>query len=78
MNKLAQKRKCRGVILSDWGLQRFQEAVERSAITKNGGYAYTLEQLSNLRGIYPGFGIIISINDRTSTDTIKFIYVSQS
>ncbi|NJM60332.1 MAG: NACHT domain-containing protein [Oscillatoriales cyanobacterium RU_3_3] len=46
-----QKRKCRGVILSEWGLQRFQEAVERSAIAKNGGYAYTLEQLSNLTGV---------------------------
>ncbi|NJR21632.1 MAG: hypothetical protein HC786_05355, partial [Richelia sp. CSU_2_1] len=46
-----QKRKCRGVILSERGLQRFQEAVERSAIAKNGGYAYTLEQLSNLTGV---------------------------
>ena len=51
MNKLAQKRKCRGVILSDWGLQRFQDAQEQLAIAANGGYAYTLEQLSNLTGL---------------------------
>ncbi|MGL5062627.1 MAG: NB-ARC domain-containing protein, partial [Microcoleus sp.] len=51
MTKLPKKHKSRGVILSEWGLQRFQEAVERSAIAKNGGYPYTLEQLSNLTGI---------------------------
>lgn len=50
MNKLAQKRKCRGVILSDSGLQRFQDTQAQLAIA-NGGYTYTLEQLSNLTGL---------------------------
>jgi WD40 repeat protein len=48
MNPSAQKRKRRGVILSPRGLQRFQEAQEQLAKTANGGYAYTLEQLSEL------------------------------
>ncbi|NJL41926.1 MAG: hypothetical protein HC899_38675, partial [Leptolyngbyaceae cyanobacterium SM1_4_3] len=47
MTKTAQ-RKRRGVILSSQGLQRLQEAQEQLAIAKNGGYAYTLEQLSDL------------------------------
>jgi WD40 repeat protein len=47
----AQKRKRRGVILSSWGLQRLQEAQEQSAIATNEGYAYTLEQLSDLTGL---------------------------
>jgi WD40 repeat protein/transcriptional regulator with XRE-family HTH domain len=51
MNKLAQKRKCRGVILSDLGLQRLEDAQERSTIAENRGYSYTLEQLSNLTGL---------------------------
>jgi WD40 repeat protein len=51
MTKLAQKRKRRGVILSDWGLQRFRDAQEQLAIAKNGGSAYTLERLSNLTGL---------------------------
>lgn len=48
MTKSAQKRKRRGVILSSWGLQRLQDAQEQLAIAKNRGYAYTLEQLSEL------------------------------
>ncbi|GAB4376184.1 MAG: NB-ARC domain-containing protein [Elainellaceae cyanobacterium] len=48
MTKPAQKRKRRGAILSDLGLQRLQDAQEQAAITANGGYAYTLEELSNL------------------------------
>lgn len=52
MTKPAQKSKRkRGVILSPYGLQRLQEAQEQSAIVTNGGYAYTLEQLSNLTGL---------------------------
>ncbi|MEG4319313.1 MULTISPECIES: NB-ARC domain-containing protein [unclassified Microcoleus] len=51
MTKLPQKRKRRGVILSDWGLQRLQNTQEQLAITENGGYAYTLERLSNLTGL---------------------------
>jgi WD40 repeat protein len=51
LNNRGQKRKYRGLILSEWGLQRFQEAVEREAVAKNGGYAYTLEELSNLTGL---------------------------
>ena len=51
MNKLPQKRKRRGVILSDWGLQRLQNTQEQLAITENGGYAYTLERLSDLTGL---------------------------
>ncbi|WP_245939969.1 NB-ARC domain-containing protein [Stenomitos frigidus] len=46
----AQKRK-RGVILSAWGWQRLQDAQERTAIAANGGYTYTLEQLSDLTGL---------------------------
>lgn len=46
-----QKRKRRGVLLSSGGLQRLQNAQEQSAITENDGYAYTLEQLSNLTGL---------------------------
>ncbi len=42
MNKLPKKRKRRGVILSDWGLQRFQDTQEQLAIAENGGSAYTL------------------------------------
>jgi WD40 repeat protein len=44
------KRK-RGVILSDWGLQRLQAAQEQLEITANQGDRYTLEQLSLLTGI---------------------------
>ncbi|MEG3844389.1 WD40 repeat domain-containing protein, partial [Microcoleus sp. herbarium14] len=51
MNKLPKKRKRRGVILSDWGLQRFQDTQEQLAIAENGGSAYTLERLSNLTGL---------------------------
>ncbi len=51
MNKLPKKRKRRGVILSDWGLQRFQDTQEQLAIAENGGSAYTLEGLSNLTGL---------------------------
>jgi hypothetical protein len=51
MNKTAQKRKRRGVMLSSSGLQRLQDAQEQFAITENDGYAYTLEQLSNLTGL---------------------------
>jgi WD40 repeat protein len=51
MTQLSKKRKRRGVILSDWGLQRFQEAQEQLAIAKNGGSAYTLERLSTLTGL---------------------------
>ena len=51
MHKPTQKRKRRGVILSHFGLQRFQEAQEQSASAANGGYAYTLEQLSELTGL---------------------------
>lgn len=51
MTKPVQKRKRRGVILSSWGWQRLKDAQEELAITKNGGYAYTLEQLSNLAGL---------------------------
>jgi WD40 repeat protein len=46
MAKPAQKRKRRGVVLSPLGWQRLQEAQEQLAIAANGGYAYTLEQLS--------------------------------
>jgi WD40 repeat protein/transcriptional regulator with XRE-family HTH domain len=49
--KPAQRRKRRGVILSPWGLQRFQAAQEQLASIANGGYAYTLEQLSDLTGL---------------------------
>jgi WD40 repeat protein/transcriptional regulator with XRE-family HTH domain len=48
MTKLPKKRKRRGVILSDWGLQRFQNTQEQLAIAENGGFAYTLERLSSL------------------------------
>ncbi|PSB16097.1 hypothetical protein C7B76_12410, partial [filamentous cyanobacterium CCP2] len=51
MTKLTQKRKRRGVVLSPLGLQRLQEAQEQAAITANRGYAYTLEQLSELTGL---------------------------
>ncbi|MCC3600631.1 MULTISPECIES: NACHT domain-containing protein [unclassified Microcoleus] len=51
MTKLPQKRKRRGVILSDWGLQRLQNTQEQLAIAENGGSAYTLERLSNLTGL---------------------------
>jgi WD40 repeat protein/transcriptional regulator with XRE-family HTH domain len=51
MTKLPQKRKRRGVILSDWGLQRLQNTQEQLAIAENGGFAYTLERLSNLTGL---------------------------
>jgi WD40 repeat protein len=51
MTKLPKKRKRRGVILSDWGLQRFQNTQEQLAIAENGGFAYTLERLSNLTGL---------------------------
>jgi hypothetical protein len=44
------KRK-RGVILSNWGLQRLQAAQEQLEITANQGDRYTLEQLSHLTGI---------------------------
>jgi hypothetical protein len=42
MAQPAQKRKRRGVILSTYGWQRLQDAQEQLAISKNGGYAYTL------------------------------------
>ena len=48
---MPQKRKRRGVILSDWGLQRFQDTQEQLAIAENGGSAYTLERLSDLTGL---------------------------
>ena len=48
MAQPVHKRKRRGVIISSLGLQRLQEAQEQSAIATNGGYAYTLEQLSDL------------------------------
>ena len=48
MAQPVHKRKRRGVIISSSGLQRLQEAQEQSAIATNGGYAYTLEQLSDL------------------------------
>lgn len=51
MTQPAQKRKRRGVILSTYGWQRLQDAQEQLAITKNGGYAYTLEELSNVTGL---------------------------
>lgn len=51
MAQPAQKRKRRGVILSSYGWQRLQDAQEKLAITKNEGYTYTLEQLSNLTGL---------------------------
>ena len=51
MAQPAQKRKRRGVILSTYGWQRLQDAQEQLAISKNGGYAYTLEELSNLTGL---------------------------
>jgi WD40 repeat protein len=51
MAKPVQKRKRRGVILSQEGLQRLQEAQEQLAIKNNGGYAYTLEQLSQQTGL---------------------------
>ncbi|MCU0568612.1 MAG: hypothetical protein MUF49_18695 [Oculatellaceae cyanobacterium Prado106] len=51
MTKPIQNRKRRGIILSPWGLQRLQEAQEQSAKLSNGGYAYTLEQLSSLTGL---------------------------
>ncbi|MEG5136795.1 MULTISPECIES: eIF2A-related protein [unclassified Microcoleus] len=51
MTKLPQKRKRRGVILSDWGLQRLQNTQEQLAIAENGGSAYTLERLSDLTGL---------------------------
>jgi ATP-dependent Clp protease ATP-binding subunit ClpA len=47
----AKKRKRRGLILSPWGLQRFQDAQEQLAVAKNKGVAYTLEQLSHLTGL---------------------------
>lgn len=47
MAKPAQKRR-RGVILSRSGLQRLQTAQKQLAKTANQGYAYTLEQLSDL------------------------------
>jgi transcriptional regulator with XRE-family HTH domain len=50
MTKPTQKRKRRSVTLSAWGWQRLQEAQEQS-VAANGGYAYTLEQLSNLTGL---------------------------
>jgi WD40 repeat protein len=51
MAKPAQKRKRRGVVLSPLGWQRLQEAQEQLAIAANGGYAYTLEQLSELANL---------------------------
>ncbi|WP_026073177.1 NACHT domain-containing protein [Nodosilinea nodulosa] len=51
MAKSTQKRKRRSVALSAWGLQRLHEAQEQLAIAKNGGHAYTLEQLSDLTGL---------------------------
>ncbi|QYO67121.1 NB-ARC domain-containing protein [Leptolyngbya sp. 7M] len=51
MTQSVQKRKRRGVILSPWGAQRLQEAQEQLAILKNGGFAYTLEQISSLTGL---------------------------
>jgi WD40 repeat protein/transcriptional regulator with XRE-family HTH domain len=47
----AHKRKRRGLTISSSGLQRLQDAQEQSAIAANGGYAYTLEQLSDLTGL---------------------------
>jgi WD40 repeat protein/transcriptional regulator with XRE-family HTH domain len=51
MTKPVQKRKRRGVMLSPWGMQRLQDAQDQLAIAANGGYAYTLEQLSELTGL---------------------------
>lgn len=51
MTRSTPKRKRRGVILSSVGFQRLQEAQEQSAIVNNKGYAYTLEQLSELTGL---------------------------
>jgi WD40 repeat protein/transcriptional regulator with XRE-family HTH domain len=41
----------RGVVLSPHGLERLQEAQEQIAGKMSGGYAYTLEQLSELTGL---------------------------
>ena len=46
------KRK-RGVVLSLAGLQRLQDAQERSEIESNGAHPYTLEELHGLTGLSP-------------------------
>lgn len=46
-----QSRRRRGVLLSSEGWQRLQMAEEQSARQYNGGYPYTLEQLSELTGL---------------------------
>ncbi|WP_017302038.1 eIF2A-related protein [Nodosilinea nodulosa] len=46
MSKSAKQPRQRGVVLSPYGWQRLQAAQEQFAIADNGGYAYTLEELS--------------------------------